>query len=803
LRKMESLWEDIRYGIRTLALKPGFTAVAVLTLALGIGASTAMFSVVDAVLLRPLPFPSQQQLLYGDGRISLSSDAGVSPPDFEDYRAHAKSFQQFAAVGYQEGISDISGGENPAQIRSQIVSWNFFDALGARPVVGRSFVASDEKNFDPQVAILGRGIWKRSYGGDPGIIGRKVVLDGQVVTVVGVLPEDIPSISRAEIWLPLPMDNPGIYSRQARFLAVIARMKPGISINQAKAELDTIARDISTEHPDTNKDFGLGIKPLTSYVVGDTETTLLLLLGSVVFLLLIGCANVANLLLARASGRRKEIAIRTALGAVRSRVARQMLTESLVLSIAGGTLGLFVAVWGVSGLRALAPPSLPRVNEIQVDLGVLGFAAGVSLLTGILFGLAPAIKFSQGSLQEVLNEGGRGSDRTPRHRLGNVLVIGEVALSVGLLIGGALLFNSFWRLVHVDPGFRPDHVVTTTLHMSNSSRSRNLKLAFYGQLEERLESLPGVESAGAISELPLSGQVGNNPFHVEGRVYPSGQMDDANLRQATPGLLNAMRVPLLSGRWLSSRDTERTAGVVAVNQEFVQRFFGGKNPLGQHLKLTGDQTRAREIVGIVGTVKQGALDETPRAAMYVPLAQYPPPDMDVVVRAAANPLQLATTLREIVHSMDKDQAISAVRSMDDVVSASVAQPRFSSELLSLFAALALVLAAVGLYGVIAYTSIQRTHEIGIRMASGASPGDVLRLVLGQGLRLALTGAGIGILGALALTRLMQGLLFQVSATDPATYIGVTTVLTIVTLVASYLPARRAMRVDPMVALRYE
>src|ERR1017187_406211 len=800
---MGSFIQDVRYALRTLAQRPGFTVIAVLTLALGIGATTAMFSVVNAVLLRPLPFHSQQELIYANGRFSMSEDAAVSPPDFADYRANATNFQQLAAIGYLDGISNITGGVQPEQVRSQIVSWNFFEVLGIPPLVGRSFVADDEKAIEPRVVILGHGIWKRDFGSDPGIIGRKVALDGDSVTVVGVLPVDLPSLSLAEVWLPLPMENPGMNVRQGHFLAVIARMKSGIDVNSARTELDTIAGNIAAQNPETNKGWALRVMPLTNYVVGGTQKALLLLLGAVILFLLIGCANVANLLLARAAGRRKEIAIRTALGAGRWRIARQLLTESLVLSIAGGTLGILAAVWGVAGLSALAPRSLPRVNEIQVDFTVLAFAAGISVLTGILFGLAPAIQCSRGGVQEVLKEGARGSSRTARHRTGNALVIGEVAVSVGLLLGGALLFNSFWRLVHVDPGFRPDHVVATMLHMSNSARPKNQKVAFYHELEDRLRSLPGVEAAGAISELPLSGQYSDSTFRVEGRVYSAGQSDDADLRQATPGFLNALRIPLVSGRWLSLGDTEKAPGTVVVNQEFVKRFFDGNNPVGHHIQVSGDPAKTREIVGVVGTIKHGLLDEMPRAAMYVPLDQYPPPDMNVVVRSSGNPLLLAAVLRDEVRSIDANQAISTIRLMDDVVSGSVAQPRFASQILGVFAVLALVLAAVGLYGLIAYTVTQRTHEIGIRMALGAAPRDVLKLVLGQGLKLALAGAAIGIAGAFALTRLMQGLLFQVSATDPVTFIAVTALLTIVALVASYLPARRAMRVDPMIALRYE
>jgi putative ABC transport system permease protein len=800
---MGSFFQDIRYTLRTLSQKPGFTIIAVLTLALGIGATTAMFSVVDAVLLRPLPFYSQEQLIRANGKFSLSDDAAISPPDFADYRATARSFQQLAAIGYLDGISNVTGGAQPEQIRSQIVSWNFFETLEISPRVGRSFVADDEKVFEPEVVILGNGIWKREFGGDPSVIGQKVALDGKNVTVVGVLPVDLPSISRAEVWMPLPMDNPGMSVRQAHFLAVIARMKSGVDINSARTELDTIAGNIAAQNPDTNKGWSLGAMSLSEFVVGGTQKALILLFGAVILLLLIGCANVANLLLARAAGRRKEIAIRTALGAGRWRIARQLLTESFVLSIAGGALGILAAVWGVAGLSALAPANLPRVNDIQVNFTVLAFAAAISLLTGILFGLTPAIQFSRGSVQEVLKEGARGSSRTSRHRTGNLLVVGEVALSVGLLLGGALLFNSFWRLIHVDPGFRPDHVIATTLHMSNSARPRNQKAPFYHQLEEKLASLPGVEGAGAISELPLSGQFSDSTFQIDGRIYSKGQSDDADLRQTTPGFLNAMSIQLESGRWLNKTDTTKSPGTVVVNQEFARKFFAGKNPVGNRIHVEGDPLKTREIVGVVGTIKHGSLDESPRGAMYIPVDQYPPPDMNIVLRSSGDPLQLSAALRDTVFSLDPNQAISTIRSMDDVVSGSVAQPRFASQILGLFAVLALLLAAIGLYGLIAYTVTQRTHEIGIRMALGAEPRDVLKLVIGQGLKLALAGAAIGIVGALALTRLMQGLLFQVSPTDPITFISVTGLLTVVALAASYIPARRAMRVDPMIALRYE
>src|SRR5579863_606636 len=802
---MGTMFQDVRYALRTMARRPAFSVLAVMTLALGIGANTDIFSVVNSVLLRPLPFPAQEQLIYANGKFALSDQAAVSPPDFEDYRARAKNFQQFAAIGYLDGVSNLTGRENPEQVHTQIVSWNFFDALAIPPALGRSFVAADEKEFDPQVAILGHGIWQRDFGGDPAVIGQSMDLDGKRVTIVGVLPVDLPSLSLAEVWQPLPMDNSGMNVRQAHFLATIARMKPGLSLEAARSELDNIAAQIAAQNPNTNEGWSLRVMPLSEFVVGSTRTALWLLLGAVTFLLLIACSNVANLSLARATARRKEFAIRTALGAGRWRIARQMLTESLVLSLTGGIFGFLFAVWGVAALRALAPASLPRVDEIQVNLGVLAFTAGVSLFSGILFGLGPAIRFSRASrrMEETLRESGRGLGRGGRNYLGSALVIGEVALSLALLLSGGLLIKSFWRLIHVNPGFRSEHVLTATLHIANSSRTREQKLTFYRDLEQRLSATPGVEAAGSISELPLSGQFGDNPFHVVGRIYPPNQFDDADFRQVTPGLQKALGVALLSGRWLNQNDSEHAPGVVVVNEQFARNIFGGKNPMGQLLQIDGDPFKTREIVGIVATVKHGTLDEDPRAAMYVPLAQNPPPDMNIVVRATGNPLLLAASIREAVSAADKDEAISTVRSMDDVIGASVAQPRFSAQLLGLFAAMALVLAAVGLYGLVAYTVTQRTHEIGIRMALGAAPADIRRMVLARGMGLALAGAAIGVLTALGLGRLLTGLLFGVSPTDPASYIVVTFMLTIVAFAASYLPARRAMRVDPLVALRYE
>jgi putative ABC transport system permease protein len=798
---IDALWQDVHLAVRRLTHSRGFAVAAILTLTLGIGASTAIFSVVDAVLLRPLPFPAQEQLLYATGQLASSDQSGISPADVEEYRADAHTMQQFAAIGTADTVSNLTGGEQPEQVRSQLVSWNFFETLGLHPSLGRGFVPADEREIEPQIAILGHGIWARDLGGDPQVVGRTLKLDGKTVTIVGVLPVDVPSLSRADVWQPLPMDNPYLNGREAHFLGVVARMKPGVGLRQARAEVDAIAHDIATRHPATDMGRSLNLTPLTDHVVGDTRTALVLWLGAVVLLLLIGCANVANLQLARATARRKEMAIRAALGAGKWRIIRQTLTESLLLALAGGALGFFAAVWGVAGLRAVAPSGLPRVEEIRVNPEVLAFTAALSVLTGILFGLAPAIRLSGGELQGVLTEGSRGSDRT-RHRLGNVLVVGEVALSMGLLLSGGLLLQSLWRLVHVDPGFQPDHVVTATMHLSNGQRTRAEKQILYRALEERLAGLPGVEAVGMISELPLSGQSGNGTFRVDGRVYAPNQTDDTDLRQVTPGLLPALRIPLIAGRWVGRNDSENAPGVAVVNQAFVQRFLGGQNPMGRRLRIVGDQIEAREIVGVIATVKHGNLNEEPRAAMYVPLAQYPPPDLNIAIRTAG-PLHLGTEIQDTVRSLERDEAISAVRPMEEVLATSVAQPRFSALLLSVFAALALLLAAVGVYGLVAYTANQRTREIGIRIALGAAPHDILGMVLAGGLWLVLAGTAIGLTIALVFTRLLRGMLFGVNATDPVTFAVVSALLLCVSLAACWVPARRATRVNPIIALRHE
>ncbi|MGH9498943.1 MAG: ABC transporter permease [Terriglobales bacterium] len=799
---MENLIQDVRYGLRMLWKSPGFTAVAILTLALGVGANTAMFSVTSAVLLRKLPFAGPEQLVRGFGKFPRNDRASVSPPDFRDFRTQSHSFVQLAAMTGQDTTANLTGGERPEQVLRSRVSWNFFDALGVPMKFGRSFQASEEQVSDAQVAILGYGLWRRDFGGDPAVVGRKLTLDGRPLTIVGVLPEDLPLLSEAQIWVPLHMLSPEMNHREWHFLGVIGRPKPGVSREQAQSEMDAISANLGRQYPKTNEGWSLNLVDLREVLIGPVRPTLWLLFGAVGMLLLIACANVSNLLLARVSGRRREIAVRAALGASRRRIVGQVLTESMLLSLAGGAVAALAAMWGVSLLRSLAPADLPRIDEVQVNGGVLLFTFAISVVTGVLFGAAPALQLARGSIDESLRQGNRVS-HGQRRRLGRLLMVGEIAASFALLVGAGLLMKSVWRLIHVDPGFRAEHVATARINLNEGSyQDEGKRAAFFRQLEERLSSLPGVVSAGAISELPLSHQDNDDSFRIQGRVYAENENEDANLREVTPGYLKAMGIPLIGGRWLDDRDQQSSLKTVVVNEPFVKRYFGGENPVGKSLLVGGDNG-PREIVGVIGGVSHFALDQPQPAEMYLPHAQAPSTGMNLVVRAASDPEALASAMRETVTSLDPAESLSTLRLLDDVVDSSIAQPRFSAQLLGVFAGLALLLAGVGLYGLIAYAVAQRTQEIGIRFSLGAQRSDVLRMVLGEGIRLALLGSAIGLAAALGLTRLLSSLLFHVAPTDPMTFAGVGVLLTGIALLACYVPARRAMRVDPMVALRHE
>jgi putative ABC transport system permease protein len=800
---LDAFSQDLHFALRMLRKNPGFTAVAVLILALGIGANTAIFSVVNSVVLRPLPFHAPDRLVWVNGQFPLSDGAAVSPPDFVDYRAANHSYDRFAAMAGRAEPSSLSG-DKPEQVLTTIVTAGFFDTLGIQPLLGRDFLPSDEQLEQPQVAILGYGIWRRRFGADRNIIGRSITLDGQSLTVVGVLPSDLPLLSEAQVWEPTPLLAIGMKIRLAHFLWGIARLKPGVTLAQSQADLDSISARLSTHYPDSNKSWSLRQRPLHEVLIGPVRLALMLIWAAVALLLLIAAANVANLLLSRSLARMKEFAVRSALGASRGRLFRQLLTESLVLAFAGAALGILAAGSGVQLLRAVGPADLPRLADVQLDSSVLIFTSAVALLTGLLSGLFPALQISRSGFQEGLKESAHATSSAKRRRLSGMLVVGEIAVSLALLAGAGLLLKSFWRLIHVNPGFQTTHVITARANLGGPAyRLAPPRIAFWRQVEERLSALPGFEAVGATSELPLSGEGGDRPFYLDGKTYGPSEFEDAQMREITPGYLSAMRIPLHEGRWFNQRDTLESAGVLLVNQTFADRFFSGQAVLGKRLRLEGDPLKTREIVGVVGNIHHYTLSQPQDAEMYAPYAQFPLPTMTLVIRASAAPEKLVPAIREVVAGIDGNEALSTFRSMDDVLDGSVAQSRFSTQLLGLFAALGLLLAGIGLYGLMAYSVTQRTNELGIRAALGATPGDILRLVLGQGARLALTGVAIGLLAAIPAARAIANLLYDVKPTDPVTFLGVAGLLTFVALLACYLPARRATRVDPVVALRYE
>jgi putative ABC transport system permease protein len=805
---MQSLWQDIRYALRILAKNPGFTAIAVLTLALGIGANTAIFSVVDAVLLRPLPFKNPERLVWGFGNCPLCSGAAVSPMDFADYRAQNHAFEHMGAFALENLLFNFTGTDKPEQVKATMVTTGFFEALGLQPLLGRSFIPADERARDPQVVILGNREWKERFGSDPTVIGRPLTLDGASRTVVGVLPVDLPLFSDADLWVPAPYENEGMASRRGHFLRVVGLLKGGVSLVQAQSELDAIAGHLAQEFPDTNNGWSVTLSPLRTVLVGDVRPALLVLLGAVALVLLIACANVASLLLARNTGRQREIAVRTALGASRARLVQQMLTESILLALTGGAAGILLANWGVALLKKLGPESLPRLNEVSMSGGVLAFTAGVAVLTGILFGLGPALQASRRDLTQGLREGGASGDSRSKHRTHNALVVAEVAVSLVVLIASGLLLNSFWRLIHVRPGFDAANVATAEVSLIYEKYRKNdaARTAFFDRLRERIAALPGVDSVGFISDLPLSGQANDTYFVVqENPPADPNDRSDADIRVVAGDYFHAMRIPLLAGRTFTRQDAAGLPRVAMVNQPFATHYFGSENPIGKHLDIWegGNSFTAREIVGIVGGNKHFAMQETLRAEMFVPEAQSRNARMNLVIRSAGDPAALAPAVRAAVSAIDPDGATSSFRSMSEVILASEAGDRFNTILIVLFGVVALVLTAAGIFGVLSYLVTQRTREIGLRMALGAQPQDVLRVIVGHGMRLAAFGIALGLAGALAATRWMSSFLFGVGPTDPLTFAGVVFVLSAAAFLACYFPARRAMRVDPMVALRYE
>ncbi len=800
---VDTFWRDIRYGFRSLVKRPGFTAIALVALALGIGANTAIFSLVNAVVLRPLPFGDPDRLVWMWGNIRGGGNrASVAPLDFLDYRQQNQTFEQFAASFSFPLAVNLTGNGEPERLSSAAVTGNYFQTLGVAAALGRTFLIENESPAQSHVAVLSHALWQRRFGGDPGIVNKKITLDGEAFEIIGVMPPTFSFPQKAELWLPINFDySPQMKQRKAHFLRPIGRLKTGVTLAQAQADTDAVARRLEEQYPSTNTGWNLRLVSLREQLVGNTRPTLFILFGAVGCVLLIACANVANLLLVRATSRRKEIALRTALGASRFRLVSQMLTESVLLALLGGGLGVLLAAWGVSLLVKVSEGNIPPTAQVKIDLPVLGFSLAISLVTGVLFGIAPALRTVKLSLSESLKEGGRTGEGAQRNRTRSILVVCESAIAVILLIGAGLLVRSLIRLQNIHPGFDSHNVLTMRLELPRQKydtpdKTRN----FYQQLEGRIGSLPGVETVGLISELPMSGQPNDMPYTVEGRPPVSiDQAFDSDFRRVNRDYFRAMRIPLFRGRNFTEQEVQQAAHVLLVSESLASQVFPNEEAIGKRLVMSmGEQ--AFEIIGIVGDVRHRSLEGEPLTTMYMPTHET---GTNVVIRTQNNPLALAPAVRREVHAIDPDQPVGAVKTMDDWLETSVAGPRYRTSLLTLFALVALVLASTGIYGVMSYSVSQRTHEIGVRMALGARHLDVLKLVVTHGMGLVILGVILGLAGAYALTRVMSSILFEVSAKDPITFAAVAVMLTVVALIACYIPARRATKVDPLVALRYE
>ena len=806
---MGTLWQDARYGARMLAKRKGFTLVAVSALALGIGANTAIFSVVNAVLLRPLPFAESDRLTkvyVTDPRRNIAKYP-TSYLNFSDWRAQNGSFEALAA--HASTGASVRVGEAPESVEGVYVSADLFRVLKASPALGRTFLPAEESPGS-RVVVVSHEMWRKRFHSDPGIVNRQVLFDGEPTTVVGVMPAGFRfpvEVVGPEYWQPLNPQSEANLERGQNYLSVVGRLKPGVTLAQAQGEMATIAARLEQQHAEKNAGRGISLVALHEDIVGGVRPALFLLLGAVGFVLLIACANVANLTLARAASRSREIAVRSALGASRWRVARQLLTESLLLSLAGGGLGLLLAVWGVEALAAAIPADIPRAPEVGIDPAVLAFTLGVSVLTGVVFGLAPALRASKSDFNEALKEGSRGSTEGFRgNRLRGLLVVSEVALSLVLLVGAGLLIRSFFELRAVRPGFEPQNLLTAGIGLPpNKYKDEASQAAFFKQVLERVAQLPGVKSVGGVEPLPMSGNNWATTVTLDGvPPPPPGQRQRTQTRVVSPGYHRAMGIPLVRGRLLTEQDTAQSPKVVVVSESFARQVFPGEEAVGRRVTPTLAPDFTAEIVGVVGDVKHRALDETPAPELYASYQQAPQPFLALVVRAEpAVTAGLTNSIREAVLQVDANQPLYNVKTMEELLSDSVASRRFNMTLLAVFAAIALALASVGVFGVLSYSVTRRTHEIGIRVALGARRGDVLRLVVGQGMALVGAGIALGLASALALTRLIAGLLYGVSASDPVIYAGVALLLAAVALLACYLPARRATKVDPMVALRYE
>jgi putative ABC transport system permease protein len=824
---MTSFGQDLRYALRMLLKSPGFAIVAILTLALGIGANVATFSVVYAVLLRPLPYPQPEQLVrvFDDLRSSNVKNVGMSAPELWDLQDRSGVFQELSAVWPID--SDIAGGDRPVRAETLAVSPGYFTMLGIKPQLGRVFTQQDSVPGFIEAVVISDGFWRRNYGADPKIIGRTMRLDNDLYQIIGVMPAGFRHPGRTlqtdvEVWCAAgynapPFPVPAV--RAARFIpGAIGRLKPGLTVAQAQAQLDTFVAGLSRQYPNdypAAASWATRIVPVKEDLVGPERTELFVLFGAVGFVLLIGCVNLANLLLARSSGRRREIAIRLALGAGRWRLMAQLLTESVLLSVISGLVALLTVVLFKNSILALAPASLPRLSEVHISAGVLFFAFVVSIATGLLFGLAPAVQAGNPNQVESLREGGRGSGAGRRHtQVSRVLVISEVALSLILLAGAGLLLRSFWHVLEVRPGFNPSHVVTAQIWIpvpndpkTDPYRPIDKRAAFLMEILRRVSVLPGVEDAaiGGTNSLPLAAARNGFPFTIVGRPTDSERAPIAEFASVTPDYFGVLKVPLLAGRNFTESDADKSQQVVLIDQTLQRRYWANEDPLGKQISFGGrpGPNPSFTIVGVVGDMKSDGFDAPTAPHIYLPVRQNPGYASVVFLRSAGNPEALGESIRHEVQSIDPNIPVFNTRTMDQIISRSMAERRFALQLLGIFAGVALLLAAIGIYGVMAYSFSQRTHEIGVRIALGAQRVDIFRMAVGEGMQLVAIGLAIGLVGAAALTRSVRTMLFDVSPADPITFGAISATLAAVAFLACYVPARRATRVDPLVALRDE
>ena len=801
---MKTLLQDFRYAIRMIRKSPGFSFAVVSILALGIGANSAIFSVVNAALLRALPFQDPDSLVMVNATHEKLGKTEASPADFIDWQSRNSVFVQLAA--FRNQYYNVTEVDEPERIYGLAVSTSLFPLLNIKPAAGRAFSSEEEKPGANPVAIVSHGLWQRRFGSDPGFVGKVVKLNNNAYTVVGIMPSDFEfpmAAQTVEIWVPLTLSPALLADRTNHNVSVVARLKPGVTLHQAQAGMENVASQLAREYPETNREFGVRLTSLHEEVIRGIKKPLLILFGTVGFVLLIACFNATNLLLARSTTRGREFAVRLALGATRYRIIQQVLVESLLLAVLGGILGLLLFGWGVNLFLKFGTDELTRIKNISVDHTVLGFTLLVSVLVSLAFGIAPALRYSRPDLNETLKQGGLSSTSGYGfRRLRKALVVGEIALALALLIGAGLMVKSFLRLQAVNPGFNPNQLLTMAVSLPRAKYPKSDKIAtFYQQVLEKIKTLPGVQSVGATTGLPIQGGGGSATFFVGGAEHTASEKGaNANFQAVNPDYFRVMSIPLLKGRFFTEQDDARSSKVVIIDELTARSFWPGENPLGKHLIV--DKTTL-EIVGVVGQVKHSGLAVGPEASIYIPYLQGPIPSMIFVVRTTSDQQAMVASLRRAVQSVDKDQPVFRIKSMEQIISDSIAYPRSISVLLGAFAGIALVLTVLGIYGLVAYLVTQRTQEIGIRVALGAQRRDIFKLVVNEGMKLFFIGLVIGVGMAFGLARVLSSLLYGISASDPATFLGVSALVTLVVLVANLLPARRAAKIDPVVALRYE